>query len=778
MTTRLGEAPQADATVGPTTPATGLVEALSTVRWLLEQVTFPAVLNGKSSVASGIAADSVALAAQLDDFLDSRLRDDAVPTALPLRTVVTGPTGVGKSTIINTLVGAQVSPTGVLRPTTRLPVLICHPSDSERMASLRLPSSCRVMTAAHMPDNTVFIDVPDVDSVLRATHVEQARLINGSPLDAEGGQQLLASADQWLFVTTAARYADAVPWRALKVALSRGTELAVALNRVPSQAAEAVRDHMAQLLAEHDLADVPLFVIGETRVADGQLADESLSDVREWLSTTSVANINARESLTIPANVEPMLRTVWPRLSTIAGHVERQLAAAKELSASARSAYALAITRIHGDVESGAVLRGEALARWREFVAAGDLLRAFETRVGRWSALMDSWLMTGPTQRSNAVSRAIGASLSALITAALTQACDDAAQSWRTRTGGDQTIALSRLDLTRPSPELPGAVADLVTTWQTYVRDVVLAERTGSRTSSKPSAYNLSATSAVVMVAALAPPPRDGDDPDAAVGDAAAAAIVTDHVVRRLADKVRAELSNRLNALVQNSQERFTSALAGIADISAQAELPSALRSAGTRVETSRKELETATRLMAGSTSTSEPQSKPVAAKKATTAQKPANPKAPGAETKKQQETPATAAAPAKNAAKPKKSAKGDITENTVEQPTPQAPPISQGSSGATNSNNGVGTPEGKDVAEGKRVSEAQDLGEPKRAPKAKDLSESKDSREVKDAGEDRVVESEGSAAVTEADSAKVKTKPKKRGSKTTVKKATEKETV
>jgi hypothetical protein len=38
--------------------------------------------------------------------------------------------------------------------------------------------------------------------------------------------QLLAAAGLWVFVTTAARYADAVPWDLLRTAQERGTALA------------------------------------------------------------------------------------------------------------------------------------------------------------------------------------------------------------------------------------------------------------------------------------------------------------------------------------------------------------------------------------------------------------------------------------------------------------------------------------------------------------------------------------------------------------------------
>ena len=75
--------------------------------------------------------------------------------------------------------------------------------------------------------------------------------------------QLLAAADLWVFVTTAARYADAVPWDLLRTAQERGTALAVVLDRVPPEAVGEVAADLAGMLQRAGLAGARLFVIEE-----------------------------------------------------------------------------------------------------------------------------------------------------------------------------------------------------------------------------------------------------------------------------------------------------------------------------------------------------------------------------------------------------------------------------------------------------------------------------------------------------------------------------------
>lgn len=200
-----------------------------------------------------------------------RLQPRVTASVSPLLVVVAGSTGAGTSTLVNSLCGRRVSRASALRPTTRVPVLVHHPDDHALVAFLptRLPDPTDVVRDAAVPRGLALLDSPGLDSV--------------EPHNAAVASALIDSADLWVAVTSAARYADAVPWSHLGRAAARHATTAVVLNRVPARAAGEVSTHLATLLSGAGLADSPLIVVEELPGADGLLPHEAVPGLHRLL---------------------------------------------------------------------------------------------------------------------------------------------------------------------------------------------------------------------------------------------------------------------------------------------------------------------------------------------------------------------------------------------------------------------------------------------------------------------------------------------------------------
>ncbi|CAM5228945.1 hypothetical protein STENM223S_00189 [Streptomyces tendae] len=107
----------------------------------------------------------------------------------------------------------------------------------------------RVETADTLPPGIALLDAPDIDSLVADNRVLAAELI--------------CAADIWVMVTTAARYADAVPWHLLRTAKEYDATLVTVLDRVPHQVVSEVSRQYAALLTKAGLGDVPRFTVPE-----------------------------------------------------------------------------------------------------------------------------------------------------------------------------------------------------------------------------------------------------------------------------------------------------------------------------------------------------------------------------------------------------------------------------------------------------------------------------------------------------------------------------------
>lgn len=82
----------------------------------------------------------------------------------PLVAATFGGTGVGKSSLVNALIGADVTPAGRQRPTTRKPVLLAHPELDLRSTGLPLDDVRVVPCDAPLLRDVVILDCPDPDT--------------------------------------------------------------------------------------------------------------------------------------------------------------------------------------------------------------------------------------------------------------------------------------------------------------------------------------------------------------------------------------------------------------------------------------------------------------------------------------------------------------------------------------------------------------------------------------------------------------------------------------
>jgi energy-coupling factor transporter ATP-binding protein EcfA2 len=531
-----------------------------------------AALDGAAARVTGLRLplelDRVEVSRRLGREISDQLVDYVLPRLrridAPLLAVVGGPTGAGKSTLVNSLVGTRITAAGVLRPTTRSAVLAYHPQDAAWFGDERIlpglerttesstdPSVLQLVRSAGIPAGLAVLDAPDIDSVVAANR--------------DLATQLLAAADMWVFVTTAARYADAVPWDFLRRGATRGTAVAVVLDRVPAEGVQEVRAHLAAMLTEHGLGGSPLFVVPETAPVDGLLPDEAIGPLREWL--VSLAGDAAVRAAVVRHTLDGAIRSMGPRLYELAAAADEQAVAVQRLRAASSESYAAASARVEEATGDGSLLRGEVLARWQEFVGTGELMRSLEARVGRVRDRVTAAVKGAPAPGAD-LTRALESGLESLVLAAADEAAERTAARWETLPAGTQLLDAG---LRRSSPDLRDEVARTVREWQQGVLDLVRRQGQGRRATARYLALGVNGAGVLVMVVVFAHTGGLVAGEVAVAGGASAIsqkileAVLGDQAVRGMAATARADLQRRVDALFARERRRYEDALAEVA---------------------------------------------------------------------------------------------------------------------------------------------------------------------------------------------------------------------
>lgn len=544
----------------------GAVALLETVHRDLASVSLPLALPGVEQARLEIR-NSVA---QLDDYILPRYRSlDA-----PLLAVVGGSTGAGKSTLVNALVGHPVTRAGAIRPTTRQPILLHHPADAAWFEDLRvLPSLSRIrgaVVSTQVPANQVgpapeaapisslvlvgdhavpqgiaLLDAPDVDSIS-----DDNRKLAG---------QLLAAADLWVFVTTANRYADAVPWKLLLNAATRDITVAVVLDRVPPAAEAEVSEDLSAMLAREGLGDARLFVVPEVSLDQlGMLPASAVEPLETWLRDLA-ADAAGRADIA-RRTLNGTVRALGQRVELVAAASEEQRRAAVRLGDDARKAYQDAVVRILNATKDGALLRGEVLARWQDFVGTGEFFRSLEQNIGRFRDRMGAFFRGEPAPAIK-VETAIETGLQAVIVDEAANAAEDTDQRWRSDPAGRQLLGTD--DLSGTGPGFADDVAAEIRAWQGSLMELIRTEGQGKRTQARWLSFGINGLGAALMIvvfsmtAGLTGLEIGVAGGTAVVGQRLLEAFFGEEAVRRLAQTAREDLHARCQKLLQTEQERF-----------------------------------------------------------------------------------------------------------------------------------------------------------------------------------------------------------------------------
>jgi energy-coupling factor transporter ATP-binding protein EcfA2 len=533
-----------------------MLTTLTNLREALQLVRLPLEIPGSAEHRAHLAE----MVDQLEDYVLPRL----VQVDAPLLAVVGGSTGAGKSTLVNSLVGARVSEPGVLRPTTRSPVLVHHPDDVGWFDQQRIlpelerttratadPGALQLVASPAMPPGLALLDAPDIDSV-----VERNRSL---------AAQLLAAADLWLFVTSAARYADQVPWGFLKQAAERSAAVAIVLDRTAPGALAEVSGHLARMLTSRGLKDSPLFTVPESPLDEqGLLPASAVEDIRGWLHALG-ADVEARNGV-VRQTLDGAIRSIGRRTYDIAEACQAQADMRVRLKRDVDVAYDQAVVDIDTGCADGTLLRGEVLARWQEFVGTGELLRALESKVS-WLRDRITNVVKGKPQQAERVTVAVESGLQTLLLEHAEAAAERTDASWRSVAAGAQVLESSGVDLSRASRDFRERAERMVRDWQSGVLDMVRTEGGEKRTTARFLAFGVNGLSVALMVVVFA---STGGVTGAEVGIAGGSAVVGqklleavfgDQAVRRLALNARKDLTTRVDALMEQERQRFVELL-------------------------------------------------------------------------------------------------------------------------------------------------------------------------------------------------------------------------
>jgi hypothetical protein len=304
------------------------------------------------------------------------------------------------------------------------------------------------------------------------------------------------------------------------------------------------------------------------------LPEGAVRQLKTWLD--ELAADAAGRSEVARRTLNGSVRALSGRVAAIAQAAREQQRAAGSLEADAVAAYRHAAERILDATRDGALLRGEVLARWQDFVGTGEFFRTLEQNVGRFRDRLGAFFRGEPAPAVQ-VEAAIETGLQAVIVDEAANAAEETDQRWRSHPAGRQLLGTD--DLSGTSPGFAERTAEEIRAWQEALMELIRTEGQGKRTQARWLSFGINGLGAALMIvvfsmtAGLTGLEIGVAGGTAVVGQRLLEAVFGEDAVRRMAEKAREDLAARCQRLLDGEQQKFLLRLPA-ADWAAEDALP------------------------------------------------------------------------------------------------------------------------------------------------------------------------------------------------------------
>jgi hypothetical protein len=358
---------------------------------------------------------------------------------------------------------------------------------------------------------------------------------------------LLGAADSWLLVTTAERYADAVPWELLQEAWRRRLNVAVVLNRVPAEAAVEVNQAFAEMLDTYlpqASSEIPVFTVPETQLTAGLIPEYLLDQLATWMRAVS-QHPEARLAA-VHRTILGLLDDLPQQISALYEALTTQGEVANRLRVQADLAYSGERAALHDAVAAGELIGGSALVEWQSLIGPG-----------RVETLLDPASGTGSSAR-----RLLLTAIADQVSAAIARATEQVTQAWRGTIPAEQED-----EVAATAWKQAGGIAPELEEWANRLGDLIARTRLQPDGAEGEPDYRIAVLIATVLCGRELPRQRRRRKAEPPTPAVAATRRLADQVfpgglAERLGEQAAAALDAALGALFDRYAYRHQRMLA------------------------------------------------------------------------------------------------------------------------------------------------------------------------------------------------------------------------